>query len=92
MSKMGVYAIQRQEELSKRGRGKKNQEPGNVPTVLRDQYVDAKIAECVIQGLDEVAANALVVTWNSIQPSPMKVGHIKKRIYIAYHSQQAAGK
>lgn len=89
MSKMGEYSIQRQEELSRRGNGKKHQEPANVPTVFRDQQVDIKIGECIKLGLDEATATTTIVEWNSKQPSPMKIGLVKKRVYFAYLDQQA---
>ncbi len=87
MSKMGEYAIERQRELANRRPRKKASVPGNVPTAIRDQQIDAKIAECITQGIDEPTATSLVVQWNSMRASPMKVGLLKKRVYLAYQAQ-----
>jgi hypothetical protein len=86
MGKSGEWAMERQQELARGRQRKENKEPGNVPTALRDQHVDAQIADCIKTGLDEADAVLRVVGWNAIQPSPMKVGLLKKKIYLAYHA------
>ena len=89
MSKMGEYAMERAIEEAKHRPRIPIKTPGNVPTALRDQQVDAKIANCIKKCLDEATAAAEITVWNAEQPSPLKVTILKQRIYLAYRAAEA---
>lgn len=74
------------EREGQRRRQKPNKDKNNVPTAARDVAVDAQIAECIKQGVDQAEAERLTLEWNAKQASPMKVGLVKQRVYLAYQA------
>ena len=89
MSKMGEYAMERAIEEAKHKPRIRIKKPGNIPTALRDQQVNAQVAECIKKGLNEAIATAEIIVWNANQPSPLKVSILRQRIYLAYQALEA---
>lgn len=59
----------------------------NIPTALREEAAQAKIVECMKLGLSQHEAEERVVAWNSSEAAPLKIGEIKRLVYLAYKSK-----
>ena len=91
MGGVSDLALDRQLQPKQGKRTKKRRgEKANVPTELRDAQVSAQIAACISAGMSLEDATSALVDWNSSQPSPMRVGLLRKRVYEAFTSKFSA--
>lgn len=87
MGGMSDYALEVQmEQANRRPRRKQDKEKKSVPTTVRDALVDEKIAKCIKQGINQDETERLTLEWNAEQASPMKVGLVKQRVFLAYRA------
>lgn len=85
MGRMGDWAMEvAQQRASKRKRRRNGEPRENVPAAVRDQRVDEEITACLKHGMTQEDASTRMLQWNADQPSPMKIGLLKRRIYEIY--------
>lgn len=90
MGGMSDYALEVQmEQANRRPRRDQDKEKKNVPMAVRDTLVEEKIAECIKQGINPDEAESLTLEWNAEQASPMKIGLVKQRVFLAYRAAGA---
>ncbi len=90
MSGMSDYALEKMLELrgkTTRKRKTKNEERGNVPSAVQSANVDEEIQRLLALGWDSELVTQHLLDWNRGQPSPMAVGKLKKRLYLASQRQ-----
>lgn len=79
------YALEQKLKGEKSGRRRKPQKEdrGNIPADLQSSCVDEKIRELLTLSLDTELVTQHLLQWNQEQPSPMAIGQLKKRLFLA---------
>lgn len=84
MGGMSDYALEVALNQRKGKRRSKNEERNNQPLAARDTAMNQVISDLIARRESLVIAEKFLLAWNAGQPSPMKVGMAKQRIYLAY--------